>query len=480
MFEVLFSGTDFSEKVENGGLCTPVFHGTGLTLVTFPDELKIEYSAAVNEDSEEILFIPADHPVSLFAERDFSVRVFRKDGTPLLPEDPALALFSVSRFSRTVSPSFDVVLAASDSRTFYKEKADLVLDGTNDTMILAALFGCHDSIHVLLYGGHYRIDRMWTCFPDTKAALAFNAYLFRSPGQRRRYLTFEGAAPTCPQEEGGVRLCVAPELHESLKTDGEQYFLIGDPYPMGEKITKSATSVCLKNFNIIGQKYDKPITYIDTTRCLSTMIDSVNVRSWSKKIHNYFEFDEMPHPECCGIRVGRGSDYGIQNYVKHSNYWFCGKGFACNGEHFIIEDVKCHHDAIGFVFGDRLTVGRFEHPNILLGCSVEGCRRIMLLSKNGITEEGDFVKDYENFRQHSTLIAIGTSTEGLWTLPKNEQEEGKPTRRRSLPIKEVLKGCFQGRMEIDGFGFEDDGSGKYIDLTTYPANAAARFLKKEN
>lgn len=43
---------------------------------------------------------------------------------------------------------------------------------------------------------------------------------------------------------------------------------------------------------------------------------------------------------------------------KHLNVWYCGKGVSCNGEHFIFEDVKVHHDYIGFVFGDRHTVGK--------------------------------------------------------------------------------------------------------------------------
>ena len=85
---------------------------------------------------------------------------------------------------------------------------------------------------------------------------------------------------------------------------------------------------------------------------------------------------------------------------KHLNVWYCGKGVSCNGEHFIFEDVKVHHDYIGFVFGDRHTVGKQEHPNIMIGCSIEGCYRLMTLSKNGITT----LQDYDTSLPKSILI----------------------------------------------------------------------------
>ena len=193
------------------------------------------------------------------------------------------------------------------------------------------------------------------------------------------------------------------------------------------------------------------------------MLECVNVRSWSKNICGYDPFETTPNEECCGIRVGRGSNYGIQNYVKHLNVWYCGKGIACNGEHFIFEDVKTHHDYIGFVFGDRKTVGKQEHPNILIGCSIEGCYRLMLLTKSGVkTDESG-----NSSLPESTLIIIGMSTEALWSIPQNEVVDGK-TSQLTLPIKELAKNVWRGRIEIDWTGdvFEN-GSGTNFVVTQY-------------
>ena len=129
---------------------------------------------------------------------------------------------------------------------------------------------------------------------------------------------------------------------------------------------------------------------------------------------------------------------------KHLNVWYCGKGVSCNGEHFIFEDVKVHHDYIGFVFGDRHTVGKQEHPNIMIGCSIEGCYRLMTLSKNGITT----LQDYDTSLPKSTLIMIGTSTEASWSIPTNEVVDGT-TKTKTLPIKEIVKNGWRGRIEID-------------------------------
>ena len=72
--------------------------------------------------------------------------------------------------------------------------------------------------------------------------------------------------------------------------------------------------VKFKNFNIIGWYYDKPLTYIDLSSCLSVELESVNVRSWHENTETYTAFYETPNSECTGIRVGRGNQYGIQKY----------------------------------------------------------------------------------------------------------------------------------------------------------------------
>ena len=87
----------------------------------------------------------------------------------------------------------------------------------------------------------------------------------------------------------------------------------------------------------------------------------------------------------------------------------------------------------------------------------------MLLSKSGVTIEQDYSSEFPK----STLIMIGTSTELRWDIPTNEIVGGI-TFQRTLPIKEIIKGAWRGRVEIDSDGevFEP-GSGKYFAVTKY-------------
>ena len=423
---------------------TQLFGGSGLYLVTFPDGIQARYYGTYYDGTTASITL--NRPFSVQNLDTFGVFFQSKTGSISISSD--LSGIKIWHIANRDDYQYDAIIAASDSTPQHKLTADIVCDGSNDTDILAALFGCDASVNVLLRGGHYNITKMWTHSSTAKVALGLNERLLEQVGNSyRRYITIHGDKRSTPQTVDGVYFMVSQALHNSLANSGMYYFIIGAPYSIGEEVPRISASVDLANINIIGYKYDKPITYVDTTRCLSTMLDSVNVRSWANNLLSYDPFNETPNAECCGIRVGRGSNYGIQNYVKHSNVWYCYKGIACCGEHFVFEDVKTHHDYIGFVFGDRKTVGHFEHPNILIGCSIEGCYRLMELSKNGETTEKQFVYDSTNNQFYSTLIVIGLSTETSWTIPTNETNGG--TTVGTLPCKEILKGAYRGRFECD-------------------------------
>ena len=446
---------------------TQLFGGSGLYLVTFPDGIQARYFGTYYDGTTASITL--DRPFSVQNLDTFGVFFQSKDGSISTSSD--LSGIKIWHIANRDDYQYDAIIAASDSTPQHKLTADIVCDGANDTDILAALFGCDTSVNVLLRGGHYNITKMWTHSNTAKVALGLNERPLEQEGSSyRRYITIHGDKRSTPQTVDGVYLVVSQALHNSLSNSGMYYFIIGAPYSVGEEVPRISTSVDIANINIIGYKYDKPITYVDTTRCLSTMLESVNVRSWAENLLSYNPFNETPNSECCGIRVGRGSNYGIQNYVKHSNVWYCYKGLSCCGEHFVFEDVKAHHDYIGFVFGDRNTVGRVEHPNVMIGCAIEGCYRLMLLTKMGVTTEQDFVEDYANKLQYSTLVVIGTSTETVWDIPVNERTQGGETQQNTLPIKEILRGCYMGSVEIDGWWsptpFEQDGSGKNM-LSTW-------------
>ena len=148
---------------------------------------------------------------------------------------------------------------------------------------------------------------------------------------------------------------------------------------------------------------------------------------------------------------------------------FCGKGISCCGEHYIFEDVLAHHCYFGFAFGDSPTMPAFEHPNVMIGCSIEGCYRLMLLTKQGITENNNIENayDFENNIIGSTLICTGLSTETTWSIPEDEVIDDTTT-QLTKPILEIIKGAYVGRIELD---YSDNpfevGSGKNMDFRAY-------------
>lgn len=442
------------------------FYGKGLILITFPDEIKCKLNVPKFNTTNEREQYVINHPFSLIVNEDDFIRVgfYKKDRTDLLPTDPIASEIKIYAIKNIINDC-DISVAPSDATENDKLKATIVLDGINDTRILASLFSCYNSIKVLLYGGTYNINEMWTGGNGAyKVALPF-LYEIDLGKKYRRYISIHGEGLSTPQTINATIFRVSQSLHESMTDDNVNYFLIGTPYAKDEKIMNLYTCCDLKYFNIIGWKYDKPITYIDTSRCVSAMIECVNIRSWAEGINTYNPFADTPNLECTGIRVGLGSNYGIHDKLSHLNVWYCGKGVVCNGEHFIFEDVKVHHDYIGFVFGDKLTYGKQEHPNVMIGCSIEGCYRMGILSKNGETTEKEWA---QGVASRSTLVMIGTSTELVWSIPTNEIENNVTT-QTTKPFKEIIKGAWRGRIEIDAAPSRvwESGSGANFTTTAY-------------
>lgn len=485
-------------EIEGNGIRTGNFSEKGLYIVTFSDEYKVTYIGHVlGHDFSVDHEYNSNHPISAFKLRDkdkMRFAISRKDGNVMdASEKDNIHIYYLD----TPNGLYDVYVAASDSKEQSKKMANIVLDGTNDTRILCALTSCYNSMKIFLHAGTYYMTEFFSYTDTAKVCLAIND----NSAQGRTYLTIHGMSKCTPQTSEVTNIVLTEQLHNTIQNDGINYFCLAIPYTYtegcfdGTEIHIANVSVDFKDFNVIGYYYDKPITYIDTTRCQSQMLESVNVRSWLNNIHAYKPFEITPNEDCTAIRVGIGSDYGIQNYVKHSNFWYCGKGVACNGEHFVFEDVKTHHDYVGFYFGDKKTWGRMEHPNIMLGCSIEGCYRLMVLGSMGATSEQEFVPDYSNKVQKKTLVCIGLSTELGWSVPgvmlKSESElpanpqvgatyiissvlytwngtswDKSNAVQGTLPIKEIYRGMYRGRVEGDGVSFES-GSGKNIVLTSY-------------
>ena len=439
----------------------------GLLLISTPDGVQ---TTLVTIDTKYF-----SHPFSAFiSSSHYTDIIFKIDDntgiTPFPIEENKELLNKIKIFfvNKSTTDGYDISLSASDSKECAKRKSDIILDGENDTDVLTALMSCIDGINIYLYNGSYNINKCWTYNNNCRCSIA--SWVLPT-NKKKRSVVLHGETMSCPTSEDGVFFKVSQELHD-VWDNTKNNILLGIPYKVGE-YELSRYQIQIENINIMGIKYDKPITYVDYFLADSVALKSVNIRSWNKYPTEYNAFDDTPNLECVGIRCGHSSNFGIQNYVKNSNIWYCGKGVVNNGEHYIIEDVKVHHCYIGWVFGDRPDHGNMEHPNILLGCSTEACYQLGWLTKNGITTDISFDEAHaeNDFIRRSTLIIIGMSVENQWQIPINEIIDAKTA--DTLPFWEIVHKAYRGRIEIDLYGrnpftVPKSDINSHMELISYP------------
>lgn len=467
----------------NDGVRVPEIKGAGLYMLTFGDDY---YTVIKNSKYTFTVY----HPTSIFLEDTddyLCVYLRRKDGTYLTTnnfDSNDVDIYYLNG-SNSSNSKYDIVISASDSYEKEKNGSDITVDGTNDNRILASLFGSTNTVNVLLLEGTYNINEFWTTSGGTaKCALPIfkNSTIYRT-------INIKGNIPCrIGIYARKVRFLVSQSLHESVSTtENCNYFIIAIPYEYGmgtPDITKrlgfERVVVNFSNFLVQGYMYDKPITYIDTTVCSATMIKQVSVHSWLENASTTHDFNDTPNKDCVGFRIGRGSNNGVQNYLKNAVSFYCYKGVAVNGEHFVFEDVMTHHCYIGWYFGDRYTTGALEHPNVMIGCSIEGCYRLMILSGCGIESSEQYYDVWPDIVFGSTLVCIGLSTEKSWAIPINEREEGEPTTATTLPIKEIVRprtdtnpysysSYWRGRIEGDDVESEENMTINIIHKQTQEA-----------
>lgn len=423
-----------------------VIKANGLILISTPDGIQTTF---VTTDTKYF-----SHPFSAFINaNNYTDIIFKIDDNtgvtpfPMEENQELLNKIKIIFINKSITDRYDISLSTSNSKECAKRKSDIVLDGENDTDVLTSLMSCIDGINIFLYNGTYNVNKYWTYNNNCRCSIA--SWVLPA-NKKKRSVVLHGETMSCPTSEDGVFFKVSQELHDAWDNT-KNNILLGIPYRVGE-YDLSRYQIQVENINIMGIKYDKPITYVDYFLADSVALKSVNIRSWNKYPTEYKAFDDTPNLECVGIRCGHSSNFGIQNYVKNSNIWYCGKGVVNNGEHYIIEDVKVHHCYIGWVFGDRPDHGNMEHPNILLGCSTEACYQLGWLTKDGITTDISFDDAHakNDYIRRSTLIMIGMSVENQWQIPINEITDANTA--DTLPFWEIVHKAYRGRIEIDLYG----------------------------
>lgn len=357
--------------------------------------------------------------------------------------------------------SGQVLVAANDSNINDKAKADIILDGNNDTRFLQALVSSFTDINIVLCPGNYNINE--------------KHYIKRS-NQYACLSTFdaEGINPRticlCGQYENrrmNTHLNVSDKVIAEFSDNNENaIFLIPRLFPVNKsKLDKSSTytGTTIKHLELYGDFYTRNITGFDTVAASAARYENINVNGF--KEHNTKTFPTMPVGSV-GIRTGRGSNNGVANYIKNCSSFHLERGFSICGEHYIIEDCLAHHCKWGFAFHDKPVGIGVEHPNIMIGCSIEGCYQLMLLTRQGAMSQEEYDAIDHN-KGRNTLICIGLSTETSWAVPIDERTNPDVEERETtLGIWEVIPGRYRGRIEGDNVTVME-GSCPKMTITSY-------------
>lgn len=440
-----------SQKIETRKDC--------LYLYTFPSEFHGDVNRSVNGKRENLKF-GARYSSFSFSNYEGFIRfsINKHDNSNLSVNDLDKNLLDIRVYEIKKLNDF-----VSISKFDNKYDTDIVVDGTNDQRVIQALMNNIDEgQNVILYPGDYNLNEFYEINESGQyTMLSFDeqAYYY---SKNKKY-SIKGTNSTRSDDKKSVSFNVS---YDDELNPLKEYSVILTPRPKPELDTDVLSYIILElsNISIIGNFYQKAITVIDATHSKANMIDNVFIRGDGQK-KGLSTFPTKPNEKCVGIRVGYGSNNGVQNYVKHCLCYYAGIGFSVCGEHYVLEDCLAHHCYVGFAFGDRLTRGNYEHPNIMIGCSIEGCYRLMTLSRYGETVESN--AEYSE----NTLICIGLSTETTWNIPLDEIEEGKPTSKTTLPILEILKGAYRGRIELDYPSVPfSSGSGDNFKYTVYTSN----------
>jgi hypothetical protein len=372
----------------------------------------------------------------------------------------------VEKINYRKSTEYDFVVASYDSSESDKEKADIICDNKYAEYQLNCAVNCNitNSSHakILLLGGTYNITKF---INPLSLGCNYAICVHRSSVGNHRY--------TCdingkyhehsPYDENNVVIQLTEQASNQLNAK-QEFAIVGALRTGTRKMGNAFNMYSLYISNITFKVYSiqKPCVVVDGAGFSQLGCKDLNITRILKENENEIEiyFDTNPPVKgLIGIRGTCGSNNGKGNYIKRCKIVGYYEGIALTGEHFIIEDCLEHHCYYGFTIGNYDVEPQMEHPNVFIGNSVEQCYRLALLNRFGATVES------EVSRSEQTLVYIGGSIESLWTN-SNGGKVGM------LPIKEIVKGAYRGRIEMDWWNspFEDDGSGKRMNYISYDTN----------
>lgn len=373
-------------------------------------------------------------------------------------------LITVEKINYKKSTEYDCVVASFDSTESDKAKADIICGEKHAQEQLNCAINCNitsgNHARVLLLGGTYNINKFYN-FNNYRYGMCLQHSLV---GSKRYSVSISGKyMEHNGKDTGNTVIQLSEGANNEINTHQEFAILgaiRGGSRKMGNYFNEFALYVDKIMFKVFSLQ--KPCVCVDGAGLFQLGCENVKCGRILKEGEAETDvfFDKLtPVKGLIGFRGVCGSNAGKGNYLKHCMVTGYYEGIALTGEHFVVEDCLQHHCYYGWTIGNYDVEPKMEHPNVFIGNSVEQCYRIALLNRYGATEETEVSESKQ------TLIYIGGSIEPLWTNSNGEKVS-------MLPIKEVVKGVYRGRIELDWWNspFEDDGSGKRMNYVSYDSN----------
>lgn len=372
---------------------------------------------------------------------------------------------------RNNSHEYDFIIAGKNATSYHKSISDVVCDGTNDEDLLTAC--CNGNILVsqhtkILVYGDICINKFVECYNGLIKGRGFNAIQIQmshiktdsSSFYDQHHIVSLNGINNFNNSGYHSKIYVTENCYNTISpTKEDEYSIIGgirqqSTSSMGDYWFKLGLEI--NNIDVSPYGLEKPICCIDGSGFSEMRIDGVQVRPYITATIRHGMYN-VPDG-LIGIRGIHGSNIGCNNYIKRTRIIGMYEGLALTGEHFICEDILMHTCVYGLTIGNYKVTPEMQHPNVFIGCSIEQCKRFGILNRYGATEESE-----QKYGPLQTVIMIGTSTEPNYTDIDGVSHD-------TLPFKEIVKGVYSGRIEMDKFTngriFEDESGRNILCVNT--------------
>lgn len=304
-------------------------------------------------------------------------------------------MYSLSIVKSAIAPSKDVswkkfnriIVAPNDAKEEYKLNADFVCKGVNDEVTLqTALDALDDSGELILLNGIYHIDAFNT--PSDGGP----PYVMCVKSDKNKSVIIKGESipfnsfSSDKYGQSGAIIKISQSCYDSLNyvygQEENNYYTIIRAASNNKSREYTKYFATIKNLSFDIPDNQKSIICIDGLFFSALSIEHITgnaVKERTSGLEVPANKLRIPVNMCVGVRGLLGSNWGKGNIWKSSFMFGFNEGFACIGEHLILEDLGTRYCNFGYTFNNLTTVtpsisgamGACAHDMTVINCCDE-------------------------------------------------------------------------------------------------------------